>query len=125
MGAKFLIDTNAIIDFAEGKLSAEGKLFLSRILDADPRISIITKIELLGFSAVGQTIVDFVAEAIVINLTDDVIDQTIALRKKHKIKLPDAIIAATALVQGATIVSHNTRDFQHIKKLKCLDPRAL
>ncbi|MEZ0540589.1 type II toxin-antitoxin system VapC family toxin [Fibrella arboris] len=125
MGKKFLIDTNAIIDFSENKLPASGKAFLSEILDSEPCISVVTKIELLGFAGIGQPIIDFVNESLVIGLTDEVVEQTIALRKKHKIKLPDAIIAATALLQKATIGSHNIRDFQNIKKLKCVDPHTL
>lgn len=125
MGKKFLIDTNAIIDFSEGKLPSEGKLFLSRILDTEPCISIVTKIELLGFLHIAQPLIDFVNESVVISLTDEVVEQTIALRRKYRIKLPDAIIAATALVQGATVVSHNSRDFQNIKKLKCIDPHTV
>ena len=125
MGKKFLIDTNAIIDFSENKLSSGGKAFLSRILDDKPFISVVTKIELLGFAGLAQPVIDFVDESTVIGLTDEVVDQTIALRRKHKIKLPDAIIAATALVQKATIVTHNTRDFQSIGKLKCVDPHTL
>ena len=125
MGTDYLIDTNVVIDFSEGKLSASASDFLGQIIDEQPCISVITKMELLGFSAVGQSVVDFVDEAIVIGLTDEIVAQTIVLRKKHKIKLPDAIIAATALVQGATILSHNTRDFQNIKSLTCIDSHTL
>lgn len=125
MGKKYLIDTNAIIDFSENKLSSQSRAFLSQILDDEPCISVVTKIELLGFSGIKQPLIDFVNESVVVGLTDEVIDQTITLRRKYKIKLPDAIIAATALVQGATVVSHNTRDFQHIKKLKCVDPHTI
>jgi len=125
MGTDYLIDTNVIIDFSEGRLSASARDFLSEIIDKQPCISVITKLELLGFSAVSQPIIDFVEEATVIGLTNEIIAQTINLRKKHKIKLPDAIIAATALVEGATILSHNTRDFQNIKSLECIDSHAL
>ena len=125
MGTDYLIDTNVVIDFSEGRLPASARAFLSQIIDDQPCISVITKMELLGFSAVSQPIIDFVEEAVVIALTDDIVAKTIDLRKKHKIKLPDAIIAATALVQGATILSHNTRDFQNIKSLTCIDSHTL
>ena len=49
-------------------------------------------------------------------------NETIALRKIQKIKLPDAIIAATALVHNLTIISRNTSDFKNITGLTCLDP---
>ncbi len=91
MGKKFLIDTNAIIDFSENKLPTGGKTFLSQVLDNEPCISVVTKIELLGFAGIAQPIIDFVNESMVIGLTDEVVEQTITLRRKYKIKLPDAI----------------------------------
>jgi predicted nucleic acid-binding protein len=121
MGAKFLIDTNAIIDFSEGRLSELGHSFLVRIIEDDPCISAITKIELLGFSSVSQAIIDFTDVAVVYGLTDVVVDRTIELRKQHRIKLPDAIIAATALTYEMTLISRNSKDFQSIDQLACLD----
>jgi predicted nucleic acid-binding protein len=125
MGAKFLIDPNAIIDFSENRLPAAGKLFLEQVIDNDPCISVITRIELLGFSAVNQAIIDFTDSAIVYGLTDEVVHQTIMLRKQYRIKLPDAIIAATALVHGSAIVSRNSKDFRPIAMLTCLDLYSL
>lgn len=43
------------------------------------------------------------------------------MRRKYKTKLPDAIIAATALVHNLTIISRNTADFKNIEGLKVLD----
>lgn len=47
--------------------------------------------------------------------------KTIEIRQKYKTKLPDAIIAATALVHNLTIISRNTADFKNIEGLKVLD----
>lgn len=47
------------------------------------------------------------------------------LRKQKKIKLPDAIIAATVLVHGFTIIARNTKDFQHIAGLNYVNPHEL
>ncbi len=125
MGAQFLIDTNAIIDLSAGRLSVTGRDFLSELIDTAPHISVITKIELLGFSAVNQVISDFANAAVVYGLTDVVVNRTIDLRKQYRIKLPDAIIAATALVYGATLISRNNRDFRVIDGLVCLDLHQL
>ena len=57
----------------------------------------------------------------VISLQDDIINKTIDLRKKYRIKLPDAVIAATAIVFNLTLVTHNTADFKNIKGLKLVD----
>jgi len=117
MGQKYLIDTNVILDFMGGKLPAKSEDFLSEIIDDRINISAINKIELLGFSNVEQVLIDLVSFAIIYHIDDEIIDRTIELRKKHKIKLPDAIIAATAIVNGFTLISHNFRDFQKITEL--------
>jgi toxin FitB len=51
-----------------------------------------------------------------------IVEQTILLRKKHKIKTPDAIIAATALVHDLTIITRNSGDFEKIEGLKTVNP---
>ena len=43
----------------------------------------------------------------------------------HKIKTPDAIIASTAIVNGLTLITRNTKDFKNIEGLKIIDPYEL
>jgi predicted nucleic acid-binding protein len=117
MGQKYLIDTNVILDFLGGKLPVKSEDFLSQIIDDRINLSAINKIELLGFSHVEQVIIDLVSFAEIYHIDDEIIDVTIELRKKYKIKLPDAMIAATAIVNGLTLISHNFRDFQKITEL--------
>jgi len=42
--------------------------------------------------------------------------------KQNKIKLPDAIIAATALIEGFILVTRNTDDFKKFPTLELLNP---
>ena len=120
-----MIDTNCIIDFSSEKLPENGRLLVANAIDSDPVISVINKIEALGFSIVAKEILEFVESSLVIGLTDEIIDQTIALRRAHKIKLPDAIIAATAIAYDLTLVTRNTPDFKMIGGLRLLDPWSL
>jgi predicted nucleic acid-binding protein len=122
MGQKYLIDTNAILDFMGGKLPLKSKVLMSKIIDDQINLSAINKIELLGFSNVEQVIIDLVSFAVIYHIDDEIIDKTIELRKKYKIKLPDAIIAATTIVNDFTLISHNFRDFQKISELHFIDP---
>ena len=121
MGKRYLIDTNVVIDFSVNRLSESGRKLVMQCIDNDPCISIITKIELLGFSLVTADIKDFVKSSLVIGLTDEIVDQTISLRKLHKIELPDAIIASTAIVSDFSLLIRNFSDFKRIKKLNVLD----
>jgi predicted nucleic acid-binding protein len=55
-------------------------------------------------------------------LDEDITKHTIEVRKKYRIKLPDAIVAATALHHGFTLVTNDTADFDRIKGIKLLNP---
>ena len=125
MGTRYLLDTNVVLDFMGNKLPAKSQFFLSEIIDNEINISAINKIELLGFSFVEQTIIDFVSFAEVYPIDDETIDKTIDLRKKYKIKLPDAIIAATAILNDFTVITHNVKDFQRITELQIVDPYTI
>ena len=121
MGKRYLVDTNVIIDFSANRIPKAGSALLSKCFDEDPRISIVTKIELLGFPFVTLVVTDLVKASIIVGLTDEIVDETISIRKQHKIKLPDAIIAATSLVSGLVLLSRNSSDFKKIKGLDFLD----
>ncbi len=121
MGQKYLLDTNVILDFMGNKLPVKSKVLLSEIIDDQINLSAVNKMELLGFAKVEQEIVDFVNFSEVYPIDDEVIDKTIVLRKKYKIKLPDAVIAATAIVNEFTLVSHNFKDFQKIEELNYIN----
>lgn len=48
--------------------------------------------------------------------------QVIELRRTMAIQLPDAIIAATAIINNLTLWTHNNDDFQYIPGLRWFDP---
>lgn len=58
----------------------------------------------------------------VFSLYDEVVEKTIELRRLYKVKLPDAIIAATAIVFELTLISRNDKDFIQIPELKYINP---
>ena len=72
-----------------------------------------------------QDVSDFLNLANRLELTEDVVQQTIMLRKIVKINLPDAIIAATAMVYNLVLISRNPKDFENIKGLKLINPHAV
>lgn len=125
---QYLIDTNSVIDYLGGKLPISGTAFMDLVIDAHPNISVITKIEVLGFKATAEVdmlLTSFMNDARVLDLSNSVVEASIQIRKKSKIKLPDAIIAATALVNGFTLISRNVSDFRNIEGLKVIDPHNL
>lgn len=54
----------------------------------------------------------------------DVTNKVIEIRKSKNIQLPDAIIAATAIMNDAVLWTHNLEDFQGIEGLSLFDPLA-
>jgi predicted nucleic acid-binding protein len=101
-----VLDSNVIIDLIAGR-TAEA-------IPSQPiAISIITEIELRCVNrapAIQQDpIAAFLMHAAVIGLTHDIKERTILLRRTNQLKLPDAIIAATALTVGATLLTNDAR----------------
>jgi predicted nucleic acid-binding protein len=122
MGERCLIDSNVIIDFCNGKVSENGRRFLERLA---PEISIVTNIELFATKnisvAAQELLARFVSIALVHPVTVDLIEATIEIRKEYRLKLPDAIIAATALVFDLVLLSRNTSDFSKVNGLQVVN----
>lgn len=122
---KYLIDTNAVIDYIGNILPSNAMLFMNNIVDEIPYVSIITKIEVLGFETLEEhykLLSDFMDDALIFGLTDDIVKVCIEIRKKYNVKLPDALIAATSLAKDLILISRNNKDFRKIKELKFIDP---
>lgn len=121
MGKKYLIDTNVLIDAQMKKLPAESLRFLAGVIDKDFTISFITYIEYRGYKDVSEAAEQFIELANVIGIDEDIIETCVVLRRNRSIKLPDAIIAATALSRKLTVITRNTSDFKGIDNLKTID----
>jgi predicted nucleic acid-binding protein len=122
MGKRYLIDTNVVLDFMGNKLPNDARTAMAQIIDNEINLSVINKIELLGFSKIEQDLVDFVKYSNIISMSDDIVEKTIEVRRKYKIKLPDAVIAATAIISNYTLVTSNIKDFKSISDLEVLNP---
>ena len=126
MGEEYLIDTNAVSDYLENKFTDIASAFFVNIITERPFISFVNQIELLGHNLPILSKYKEIFEACeVIGISDSIINKTIAIRKSKKIKLPDAIIAATAISLNLTLVTHNLSDFEKIPNLKILDLHTL
>lgn len=92
-------------------------------------ISVNTRMELLAWrNATAQQISilkEFIDSTIIHNLEESVILGGIELRKNYRIKLPDAIIAATALVYDLTLVTRNIDDFKNLEGIDLINPWKL
>jgi len=112
---RYLLDTNAIIYLVSGRLA-------SPLPEGSYSVSIITEIELLSYAGIfdeeEQKIRDLLFLLERIQLIDSVKDETIKLRRKNRLKLPDAIIAASALIHDLILLT-NDQAFSSIDGLVC------
>jgi hypothetical protein len=103
---KRVLDTNAILYLLGGKLAQSlpvGEYF----------ISVISEMELLSYPLLDESeqlkIRNFLSAVTVVDLTEEVKNLAIGLRRQHLLKLPDAIVAATALSLGAQLVTNDAK----------------
>jgi len=118
-GKRYLLDTNAVIALLQGNK----ELFELSQSAEWIGISVITQIEFLAFSGLSnedkQLFSQFLQRIDVIELTpkqNELIDLIIKLRQQYRVKLPDAIIAATALQHKASLVTAD-KQLQKIQEL--------
>jgi predicted nucleic acid-binding protein len=123
---EYLLDTNIIIQLLGNSLPQSRMSKMYEILDKEVMVSIITQMETLGYnfdSNEEQILFEtFISESTILTINNAIIDETIAIRKSKKIKLPDAIIAATAKIHNLILISQNTSDFKNIHGLKMENP---
>jgi predicted nucleic acid-binding protein len=127
MGIKYLWDTNTAIYYLQQQFSLTAEKFVDELLvEGQPILSAITEIELLCWKSATEKDLEvlngFIDDALVIEIDRPIKLKTAEIRKVHKIKLPDAIIAATALVYNLTLMTRNTVDFKNISGLALVNP---
>lgn len=106
---KALLDTNIIIDYLNGIAQAQTEL--SR--HEQCAISVVTWMEVMvgALGELAEPTEQFLRRFECINIDESVASEAVQLRQKHKIKLPDAIVWASARVHGYLLVTRNVKDF--------------
>jgi predicted nucleic acid-binding protein len=120
-GNKFLLDTNILLYIAGKRIDTtalpQGEFF----------ISFVTELEILSYpSLMPQEEIrlrKLLAGMPVVDATREIKDSAIALRKQYRLKLPDALIAATAQTLKATLIT-NDKGFNAIKEITTLAIKA-
>ena len=120
-----LLDTNIVIYACQ----PNGGWLSPWTSHPDAAIASVTRIAALGFAGISPeeetAILYFIDSSPTYSLDDEVIEQAIQLRQQKKMKLGDAIIAATAVAYNIPLVTRNEDDFKHIPGLDLRNPFAI
>lgn len=121
----YLLDTNILIYYFNGSLLPETKNILTNMMQNSFNISVISKMEFLGFNRFDSKerakAEMFISYTNIISLNDHIVEKVINVRQNRKMKLPDAIIAATSMQHNMELVTHNTKDFKELD-INIIDP---
>ena len=106
---KVLLDTNILIDYLNGVEQAQSQLMRFD----DKAISLITWMEvMIGTTPATQADTKlFLATFDLLTIDDAVASQAVLLRQTKRIRLPDAIIWATAQTHQRILLTRNSKDF--------------
>ena len=104
-GEGILLDTNAVIYFLEGRSRIAEQVLVAETV----YYSVITEIELLSAAHLsdedGTTIREFLTYCRRVDLTPDIVEQTIHIRRANRMRTPDAIVASSALILNVPLVT--------------------
>ena len=114
MKIDFIADTNFLIYLHEGNEN------VVPFLNYNFGISFISKVEQLGLKGINKLeetkLKQLINDSFNIEWNAKIKEQTIELRKKYSIKIPDAIIASTSLIYGIPLVTAD-KGFSKIEEL--------
>jgi predicted nucleic acid-binding protein len=120
----FVFDTNAIIYYL--KDDPQAVPILENIFEQSSPvyISTVTEAELFGFSSLTEKEIERI-DSLLSSLSIIPLDSRLArmagyIRRNHRLKIPDSVIAATTLFTNSVLVTRNTHDFSRIRELKTL-----
>ena len=117
-GNKLFLDSNILLYFLYGDNDV-----IEIIFDKDVVISFITELELLSFPKLSSdqenNIKELLKNCQLINLNEEIKSLTIELKRKYKLKLPDAIIAATAYYLNLPLITAD-KQFKQVEELEII-----
>ena len=103
---RYILDTNVVLYLLGGRL-------INALPIGTFYISIISEMELLSYSAIEDDdmvrVQEFLSEVTIVGLNENVKNEAIALRKRYRLKLPGAIVCATASAVNARLLSNDAQ----------------
>ena len=118
MAMRYCLDTNTAIYFLAGRLAEP-------LPDGEWLLSVISELELRSYAFASASderkVSEFIGRIPVVDLTPEIKTLTISLRREKQLKLPDAIVAATANATQAILITNDKRLAQ-ASGIRCMAP---
>jgi predicted nucleic acid-binding protein len=123
--AKLLINEDVFVDYFMGDFHA--KEFFEQLPEGVFYYSALTRFELISSTACTDTSVRNATNAVLsigkrIDLDDNIINVAAELKRQYGLSMPDSLLAATALMLKAELVTRNISEFKRIKELLLMKP---
>jgi predicted nucleic acid-binding protein len=121
-----VFDSSALILFLNAALAEQPTALLTRALEESTAvISAVTRAEVLAWPSHTPTSLQNATALLdvfqLVAVDRAIADEAARIRREHGVKLPDALIAATALQMKLALVTANAKDFEKIKGLQVVE----
>jgi len=117
-GISLFADTNIIIYILDGN-----EVLAEFLEGKDVKISFITEIELLSKPGINSSekkkIKEFISGCTIVDVNEEIKENTIGLRSSYKLKLPDALVAASAQFYNIPLISSD-KVFEKVKEIESI-----
>ncbi|HAN79237.1 MAG TPA: VapC toxin family PIN domain ribonuclease [Bacteroidales bacterium] len=117
-GNSYLLDTNTILYVLQGN-----RQIAEMINEKDLFVSFITELELLGYKNIAENdrikIENFLSECTIVDINPIIKANTIEIRRKYGVKLPDAIVAGTALFLEIPLITAD-KGFNKMEEIRLI-----
>ena len=107
---KAIFDSDVLIDFLQGLVQARDEIKKY----SEPCYSVISWMEVMSGAETSDETTSarrFLSAMKMVNVTGAIAEKAVEIRKANRVKLPDAIILATADIEGCILVTRNIKDF--------------
>jgi hypothetical protein len=117
-----LLDSNIIIYSTKPEYAELRRFVAERV----PAVSAVSLVEVLGYHKLSEPeklqLEVFFSKALILPLSERVVEWAVQLRQQRKMSLGDALVAGTAVTHHRILVTRNTKDFAWIPDLHLLNP---
>lgn len=121
-----VLDSNILICHINGQLDAQVEQAIFSSFEVPVYVSVITNMEVLSWPGHSEETIAITSALLgtlnEIPLDNDIKNAAITIRRQYRLKLPDAIIAATALHLGLPLFTRNSKDFKNLPGLNLVNP---